>query len=68
MCTCKEHEITVKTINELIDTFRFFNYDHLIDLIDQRGGTYRTSVGVTIREYLEESVRGGIIFLYSQNR
>lgn len=59
----KEHEITLKTINEKIDSFRRFTYDKLCKEIIKNGGILRTSIMVTVKDYLDRLVDLRCIFL-----
>ena len=62
----KEHEIALGTINEKIDSFQRFTYDEHCKEIIKRGGILRTSIMVTIRDYLDKILPVGVLFFDSQ--
>lgn len=61
MGCCKEHDIAMQTINEHLDSYHWFTYDELTDKIILNGGILRTSICVTIRDYLEKIMAVGIL-------
>lgn len=58
---CTEHQTTLKVINRHIDKGDSFTYDELTNEIVNAGGILRTSIGVTIRMYLERMQAIGLL-------
>ncbi len=56
------YEITFRVINRKIDSFRKFSYVELTKEIIDNDGILRTSIMVTIKDYLERIMSAGIIF------
>lgn len=50
----EECKITREVICNFLETYRFFTFDNLCETIINKGGIFRTSPGVTLREYLTE--------------
>lgn len=60
---CTEHQTTLKVINNYIDEGKDFTYDQLTDDIIKAKGILRTSIGVTIRMYLDRLQSIGLLVL-----
>lgn len=63
---CKEHQSTLKVINTYIDNGKDFTYDQLTDDIIKAKGILRTSIGVTIRMYLDRLQSIGLLVFDSK--
>jgi hypothetical protein len=61
MSCCREHGNTMRTINEHLDSYHWFTYNELTDKILENGGILRTSICVTIRDYLETVMAVGAL-------
>jgi len=62
---CTEHQTTLKVINHHIEKGDSFTYDELANAIVNSGGILRTSIGVTIRMYLERMQAIGLLIFDS---
>ena len=58
---CTEHKIALTVINKYIEEGNRFTYDELTKEIILKGGILRTSIGVTIRMYLDRLQSVGLL-------
>ena len=58
---CQDHQTTLNVINDYLNKGNQFSYDELKDSVIESNGVFRTSLGVTVRMYLQQLQAIGLL-------